>query len=143
MSCVTFLAPDQRAALIAGSPQRPIDEVLAEHPVPPVTAGKIHRLRILAGDPNPKIRQSAASSRHAPPDLLAGLAADEEVGVRCCVARNEQAAEPTLRDLAHDPAAVVRGWVAANSSTPAGLLDLLATDDDESVRAVVAWSRNW
>lgn len=52
------------------------------HPAPPVTEGKIRRLRLLARNPNPKIRESIASSYHAPEDVFADLAHDPSPTVR-------------------------------------------------------------
>ena len=54
------------------------EEAAALHPAPPVTESKIARLRILAANPNPKIRESVASSYHAPEDLFETLAKDPD-----------------------------------------------------------------
>lgn len=115
------------------------EEAAHLHPAPPVTDSKIARLRLLADDANPKIRESVASSYHAPAELYARLARDPDAGVRGCVARNEATPCDVLRELAHDPSATVRGWVAVNFFVPADVMDELAADESETVRGLVAW----
>ena len=143
MACVTFLTPAQRAALQAPVRRRPPAEIMAAHPAPPVTAGKLARLRLLAADTDPRIRQSAALNRHAPPDVLWRLAADGDVSIRSAVARNERAPAPLLAALGDDASPRVRGWVAANPATPPPLLESLAADADPTVRRIVEWARRW
>lgn len=144
MSCVTFLSPSQRAALRTSAEDRATpEEIVAAHPAPPVTAGKLRRLRLLAQDENPRIRESAALNRHCPPETLAELSRDPQPGVRGCVARQPAAATEVLEALARDPEAQVRAWVAANPSAGPALLTVLADDADDEVRRVVAWARNW
>ena len=111
----------------------------ATHPAPPITESKIARLRLLAADPNPKIRESAASSYHAPEDLMATLAADPDAGVRGCVARNESTPCDILRSLADDDSERVRGWLAVNFYVPADVMEHLADDPSETVRSLVRW----
>ena len=115
------------------------EEVAAQHPAPPFTQGKLHRLRLLAVHANPKIRESVASSYHTPADLFATLASDPDVGVRACVARNEATPCDILRDLSHDESEAVRGWVAVNFYVPADVMDTLADDPSETVRSLVRW----
>jgi hypothetical protein len=115
------------------------DEVAARHPAPVFTDSKLHRLRLLAQNGNPKIRESVASSYHTPPDLFATLAGDSDAGVRACVARNEATPCDILRDLAHDESEAVRGWVAVNFYVPADVMTELADDPSETVRALVRW----
>lgn len=114
-------------------------EVAARHPAPPVTAGKINRLRLLAVHENPKIRESVASSYHTPADVVAALATDPDVGVRACLARNETASCDILRDLARDESETVRGFVAINFFVPADVMEQLADDPSAIVRGLVAW----
>jgi hypothetical protein len=140
MSCIRFNTPAQRAQLAAMAPRMlTADEAARLHPAPPVTASKIHRLRVLAADPNPKIRESVASSYHAPADVYAALAADPDEGVRACLARNENTPCDLLRDLSHDESEVVRGFVAVNFFVPADVMAELADDPSEVVRGLVAW----
>ncbi|CAN5494092.1 hypothetical protein BH09ACT4_BH09ACT4_20370 [soil metagenome] len=140
MSCIRFNTPAQRAQLAAMAPSMLTPEEAARlHPAPPVTATKIHRLRVLADSANPKIRESVASSYHAPLDLFERLARDPDVGVRACLARNEATPCDLLRDLAHDESEAVRGWVAVNFYVPADVMDELADDPSETVRGLVAW----
>jgi hypothetical protein len=57
MSCIRFNTPAQRAQLKAMAPAMlTAEQAAALHPAPQVTASKIHRLRLLAIDQNPKIR---------------------------------------------------------------------------------------
>ena len=140
MSCLGFLGPQQRAALAASTAD---GAPLSSFASPAVSDGKVRRVRLLARSTDPRIRESAALSHHAPPDVLASLAADEEVGVRRCVARNERTRPAVLERLAADPDPYVRGWVAAHPAVPPALLDLLVEDADDCVRAVVAWAKGW
>lgn len=111
----------------------------ASHPAPPVTASKIRRLRLLATDANPKIRESAASSYHTPADVFEVLARDPDQGVRGCVARNEYAPCDVLRTLAADPAEQVRGFLALNYFVPGDVMLQLASDSSSTVRGLVEW----
>ena len=124
----SMLTPEEAAALAA-----------TQHPAPPVTDSKRARLRILSMDPNPKIRESAASSYHTPEDVMAKLAADPDAGVRGCVARNESTSCDILRSLADDESEMVRGWLAVNYYVPADVMERLAADPSETVRSLVRW----
>lgn len=115
------------------------EEVAALHPAPPVTESKIRRLRLLAADANPKIRQSVASSYNTPEDLFAVLAADPDEDVRSQVARNEATPCDILRSLAEDSSETVRGWLAVNFFVPADVMQKLAEDASETVRGLVSW----
>lgn len=110
-----------------------------QHPAPPVTDSKIARLRILATDANPKIRESVASGYHTPEDLMATLATDPDAGVRGCVARNEYTPCDILRSLADDESEQVRGFLAVNFFVPADVMERLAEDPSETVRSLVRW----
>jgi hypothetical protein len=124
----TLLSSDEARALAAN-----------QHPAPPVTATKVARLRLLARDPNPKIRESAASSYNTPDDVLAALAIDPDAGVRGCVARNETTPCDVLRLMVDDESEMVRGWLAVNFFVPADVMDRLADDPSETVRNLVRW----
>ena len=140
MSCIRFNTPAQRAQMAAAAPTMLTAEEAARlHPAPPVTASKIQRLRLLAENSNPKIRESIASSYHAPTDLFERLAHDVNAGVRGCVARNEAVPCEVLRELSHDSDATVRGWVAVNFFVPEDVMRELADDPDATVRSLVAW----
>lgn len=115
------------------------EEVAAQHPAPPVTESKLRRLRVLAQDANPKIREAAASSYNLPEDVFETLAHDTEESVRACVARNTATPCDVLRELAQDDSATVRGWVAVNYFVPADVMSELADDDDPVVRGLVEW----
>jgi hypothetical protein len=144
MSCIRFNTPAQRRALREAAPSMlTADEArqlaATSHPAPPVTASKIARLRLLAADSNPKIRESAASSYHAPEDVMKALAADPDAGVRGCVARNESTPCDILRSLADDESETVRGWLAVNFFVPADVMVRLAEDQSETVKSLVRW----
>ena len=140
MSCIRFNTPAQRQAMRDHAPvMLTPEEVAAQHPAPPVTDSKIARLRTLAADPNPKIRESVAASYHAPEDIFEALAKDPDAGVRSWIARNENVSCDILRTLANDESATVRGFLALNYYVPADVMDRLAEDDDDTVRGLVAW----
>ncbi|MHA6668305.1 hypothetical protein ACX3O0_05500 [Homoserinimonas sp. A447] len=140
MSCIRFNTPAERQAMREFAPSMLTAEEAAKlHPAPPVTESKLRRLRILAADNNPKIRESAASSYHTPADVFEALARDADAGVRGCVARNEATPCDVLRFLAHDESEQVRGWVAVNYFVPADVMEELSTDESETVRALVRW----
>jgi hypothetical protein len=144
MSCIRFNTPAQRQAMRDAAPSMLTADEAAEfartaHPAPPVTATKIARLRLLAADPNPKIRESAASSYHTPEDVMTKLSRDEDAGVRGCVARNESTPCDILRSLADDESEIVRGWLAVNFYVPADVMDRLVNDPSDTVRSLVRW----
>jgi hypothetical protein len=140
MSCIRFNTPAQRAQMKAMAPAMLTSEQAAAlHPAPEVTPSKISRLRLLALDANPKIRESAASSYHAPDDVFEALAKDADEGVRACVARNESAPCDVLRSLATDESERVRGFLALNFFVPDDAMALLADDSSSTVRDLVRW----
>lgn len=140
MSCIRFNTPAQRAQMRAMAPAMlTAEQVAALHPAPAMTDSKIRRLRLLARDENPKIRESVASSYHTPEDVFADLARDPDPGVRGCVARNEHTPCDLLRELAQDESEQVRGWVAVNFFVPDDAMAELAEDPSPTVRGLVAW----
>ena len=142
MSCIRFNTPAQRAQMRAMAPSMlTSEEAAALHPAPPVTESKIQRLRLLAVDANPKIRESAASSYHTPEDVFEALARDTDESVRACVARNESAPCDVLRSLATDESEKVRGFLALNFFVPQDAMELLAADRSDTVRGLVSWKR--
>ena len=140
MSCIRFNTPAQRQAM---RDHRPVmltpEEAAALHPAPPVTESKLRRLRLLASNENPKIRESVASSYNTPEDLFETLAKDADEGVRACVARNEATPCDVLRSLVADPSERVRGFLALNFFVPADAMEQLADDPSETVRGLVDW----
>jgi hypothetical protein len=140
MSCIRFNTPAQRAQLRAMAPAMlTAEQVAALHPAPAVTDSKVRRIRLLAADPNPKIRESAASGYHTPEDVFVGLASDSDEGVRACVARNENAPCDVLRSLVHDPSERVRGFLAVNFFVPSDAMDVLSRDPSRTVRDLARW----
>ncbi len=140
MSCIRFNTPAQRRQLAAMAPSMiTAEEAAALHPAPPVTETKIARLRLLATNPNPKIRESVASSYHAPEDVFETLAKDPDAGVRSWIARNETVSCDILRSLADDESEAVRGFLALNFYVPADVMEKLADDESDTVRGLVQW----
>lgn len=124
---------DHRPAMLTA------EQAAALHPAPEVTESKIRRLRLLATDPNPKIREAVASSYNTPEDVIASLAKDPDEGVRGCVAKNEATPCDLLRELADDRSETVRGWVAVNYFVPSDVMEKLASDRSRTVRSLVKW----
>jgi hypothetical protein len=140
MSCIRFNTPAQRQAMRDHAPAMlTAEQAAALHPAPPVTDSKIRRLRLLATDANPRIRESVASGYNTPDDLFVQLAADPDESVRSCVARNEATPCDVLRSLANDPSETVRGWLAVNFFVPVDVMNDLANDPSQTVRALVGW----
>lgn len=115
------------------------EQAAALHPAPEVTESKIRRLRLLASDTNPKIRESVASSYNTPEDVFVALAGDPDEGVRACVARNESAPCDVLRGLVDDESERVRGFLALNFFVPEDAMTVLAEDTSATVRDLVRW----
>lgn len=142
MSCIRFNTPAQRQQMRDAAPSMMSPEQAASlHPAPAVTESKIRRLRDLAASPDPKIRESVASSRHAPADVLASLSRDRDVGVRAWVARNPVVPLDILSLLVDDESETVRGWLAVNPQSPSETFERLASDSSDTVRGLVAWRR--
>ena len=140
MSCIRFNTPAQRAQMKAMAPAMlSAEQAAALHPAPAVTESKIARLRLLAKDPNPKIRERAALDYHLPEEVFVALAADPDEEVRACVARNESTPCDVLRSLVADPSERVRGFLAVNFYVPADAMELLASDSSAVVRDLVRW----
>jgi len=140
MSCIRFNTTAQRRQLAAGAPAMlTSDEPIAQFLSPAVTASKVARIRRLAADPNPKIREAAALSYHAPLEIYETLSRDPDAGVRACIAKNEHVPCDILRRLATDPDERVRGFVAINFFVPADAMQVLADDPSALVRGLVDW----
>jgi hypothetical protein len=69
-------------------------------------------LRVLAADPDAKVRHMVASKRKCEPDLLARLAIDPDPAVRLAVAYNPNTPTPVLERLSGDEWERVREVVA-------------------------------
>jgi hypothetical protein len=140
MSCIRFNTPAQRQAMRDHRPAMlTAEEAAALHPAPEFTESKLRRLRLLATNPNPKIREAVASSYNTPEDLFQTLANDPDEGVRGCVAKNEATPCDILRALASDRSETVRGWVAVNYYVPSDVMEKLAKDRSRTVRSLVKW----
>ena len=140
MSCIRFNTPAQERQLDAlrESPEL-ASQAVAAFLSPPVTDTKIARLRAMAADRRPKIRESAALNVNTPADVFEQLSRDPETSVRVCVARNEATPCDVLRTLATDASEEVRSWVAINYFVPADAMEFLADDPSAKVRKLVAW----
>jgi hypothetical protein len=141
MSCIRFSTPAQRAQIRRDQAGIESADAAVLHLAPPVTASKLARLRLLAQHASPGIRQSVASNRHAPADLLAALAADPHPAVRGEVARNEAAPVELVERLSQDEDARVRCWAVLNPGLPASAVPALLGDPDEQVRRLAGWRR--
>lgn len=140
MSCIRFNTPAQRRQLAESAPTRVGESAaVAQFLSPAVTASKVARIRRLAADPNPKIRESAALSYHAPVEVYEALSRDPDPGVRACIAKNEHVPCDILSRLADDPDERVRGFVAVNFFVPADAMERLAADPSPVVRGLVDW----
>ena len=140
MSCIRFNTPAQLAQMRAMAPAMLTAEQAAVlHPSPVMTESKIARLRLLATDPNQKIRERVALDNHTPTDVFEALARDSDDGVRACVARNENTPCDVLRSLVTDPSETVRGFLAVNFFVPEDAMARLAEDRSRTVRELVRW----
>jgi hypothetical protein len=139
MSCIRFSTTAQRDAMRQDAAALAAGDQALLHLSPPVTESKIARLRLLAAHDRPGIRQSVASNRHAPQDLLRALASDRDAAVRGEVARNE-ASEPVLVEgLSHDRDARVRCWAVLNPVLPDERVRELRSDPDAQVARLAGW----
>jgi hypothetical protein len=140
MSCIRFNTPAQQAQIRdALQNGRSGEDPVAKFLSPSVTDSKVKRIVAMSHDTNPKIRESAALSYHAPLAVYEKLATDTDQGVRECLARNTHTPCDVLRTLASDPSERVRAFVAVNYSVPQDAMDALGNDESELVRALVAW----
>lgn len=139
MSCIRFSTAAQRESMRRDAAALEPGDGAVLHLSPPVTASKLARLRLLAGHERPGIRQSVASNRHAPSDLLTSLAADADAAVRGEVARNEASDAALLERLAADPDPRVRCWAVLNPGLPERVVEAMAADGDEQVARLAGW----
>ncbi|WP_317231297.1 hypothetical protein, partial [Clavibacter sp. MX14-G9D] len=135
MSCIRFTTAAQLEALHRTAPAvLTAEQAAALHPAPEITPSKIRRLRLLAEHRDPKVRESVASSRHAPLDVQQSLAHDPDEGVRSCLARNPTAPPSVLTVLVGDTSERVRSWLAVNDATPPAAVTMLECDESPAVR---------
>jgi hypothetical protein len=139
MSCIRFNTKAQRDAMRLDSAALAQGDQAVLHLSPPVTESKIARLRLLATNARATIRQSVASNRYAPQDLLLALAADPDVGVRGEVAKNEGTDPALLERLSHDRDARVRCWAVLNPLLPDDRVRELGADGDAQVARLAGW----
>ena len=140
MSCIRFTTAAQLEALHRTAPAvLTAEQAAALHPAPEVTPSKIRRLRLLAEHRDPKVRESVASSLHAPLDVQQALARDADEGVRACLARNPQTPAAVLTMLVGDTSERVRSWLAVNDATPRAAVAMLECDESPAVRDLLRW----
>ena len=138
MYCIRFNTSEQRDQMRRAVKLTP-EQAASRHPVPAVTESKLRRLRVLAGDPDFKIRESVGSNRSAPADVLRELACDAEASVRESIARNDSTPPDILRALVSDPSETVRGWLVLNRTLSDDAIETLTNDASEVVRGLVRW----
>ncbi|MGN6744244.1 MAG: HEAT repeat domain-containing protein [Amnibacterium sp.] len=139
MSCIRFTTDAQRAGMRRNAALIEAADAAALHLAPPVTESKLARLRLLARHERAGIRQSVASNRHAPADLLEALAADADPAVRGEVARNETSAPDLVARLAADRDARVRCWAVLNPALADSVVEAMRDDPDRQVRRLAGW----
>lgn len=139
MSCIRFTTTAQRESMRRDAAALAAADQAVLHLSPPMTASKIARLRLLAGHDRATIRQSVASNRSAPQDLLAALAEDRDPGVRGEVAKNEATDPALVERLSHDRDARVRCWAVLNPTLPRPRVEELAADRDPQVARLAGW----
>lgn len=139
MSCIRFNTTAMKSQLdearVAGLGTDPVASFLS----PEITESKVKRIVTMSQDPNPKIRESAALSYHAPLSVYEKLATDPDEGVRSCLARNQTTPCDVLRTLAKDSSDTVRAFVAINYYVPEDAMEELAKDPSPTVQKLVAW----
>lgn len=84
----------------------------------------------------PEMRKWVAHNKTVPHEILAELAADEDVSVRYAVAIKRKLDESILEQLANDADESVRLGVALNPKTPRSILERLANDRWERISEV-------
>lgn len=139
MSCIRFNTTAMKSQLDEARSRGLGDEPVASFLSPPITESKVKRIVRMSEDANPKIRESAALSYHAPLSVYEKLAKDPDEGVRSCLARNHTVPCDVLRVLARDSSETVRAFVAVNYSVPEDAMELLAQDSSPTVQKLVAW----
>lgn len=139
MSCIRFTTSAQRESMRRDAAAIAAGDQAVLHLSPPVTASKLARLRLLAEHQRATIRQSVASNRHTPQDLLLRLAGDEDAAVRGEVAKNEATDPVLVATLSHDRDARVRCWAVLNDSLPDERVRELASDPDAQVARLAGW----
>jgi hypothetical protein len=139
MSCIRFNTSAQREAMRHDAGALAEGDQAILHLSPPVTESKIARLRLLAVHDRATIRQSVASSRHAPHELLAALAGDRDPAVRGEVAKNEATSPELVETLSHDADARVRCWAVLNTTLPDERVRELRSDPDAQVARLAGW----
>lgn len=73
-------------------------------------------LRLLARDPDPRVRFSVAAKNKCSPEILELLATDTDESVRARVARNKKAPAHVLESLRDDPSPLVTEAVDSRSN---------------------------
>ena len=86
--------------------------------------------RLMAENPDYRIRMSVANNRRADPGILDKLAGDQSVEVRKSVAENRSTSPETLTRLSDDPDGDVRDMVIWNSRTPKDVVNRMSERHD-------------
>lgn len=139
MSCIRFNTTAMKSQLDEARAGGLGNDPVASFLSPQITESKVKRIVTMSQDPNPKIRESAALSYHAPLAVYEKLAKDADEGVRSCLARNHATPCDVLRTLAKDSSETVRAFVAVNFNVPEDAMAELAQDESPTVQKLVAW----
>lgn len=86
-----------------------------------------------AADPQRLEKERQARNPDSPPELLAGLAKDQDTGVRLALASNPKLAPDLLLELRYDPDRMVRAAAAAHPYMPPQALAEMADSSDKLV----------
>lgn len=133
MSCIRFTTEAMKQQLLTAPS---VDEPVAQFLSPVLSESKITRLKLLAKNANPKIRESVALNYHTPGMVLWELSIDVADSVRECVARNPYTPQGVLEELSEDKSERVRAFIASNKSTPEHVLQKLVQDKSVLVQNV-------
>jgi hypothetical protein len=149
-----WLPPDLRADILADERTHPVPR--ASHPDTPLSVlcdlvahadTWIQRNAVenpstpvcyavaAADSPKQPLRAAAARRGDLPPEVLGGLANDEDPSVRSLVAGNAATPAPLIACMSEDGSEFVRRKVANHPATPPAIVDRLTGDSDRWVRA--------
>ncbi|MFD6023122.1 hypothetical protein ACFWGL_42465 [Streptomyces sp. NPDC060286] len=94
------------------------------------------RYAVAAADsPKQPLRAAAARRGDLPPEVLGGLANDEDASVRSFVAGNAATSAPLIARMSEDGSHFVRKAVANHPATPPAIVERLTGDSNRYVRA--------
>ncbi|MEV8097699.1 SMI1/KNR4 family protein [Kitasatospora sp. NPDC085879] len=149
--CADILADERtHATSRAQHPDTPPQVLceLVDHEDAWVQSGAVHNPNTLvrcvvaaADSPKQPVRAAAALRADLPPEVLAGLANDEDEFVRSFVASNAATPAPLIARMSEDGSEFVRRRVAEHPATPPEIVDRLTGDSARAVRATARHRR--